>query len=117
VRKLKDAGEAAVELDELLRAAHRALSLYRAPLLADESEAAWASQPRKEYRDTLVGAVSAAGQAAARAGRPADALELYRRGLDCEPGLEALQRLHESALMKAAVASGAKVARPELPLK
>lgn len=117
VRKLKDAGEAAVELEELLRAAHRALSLYRAPLLADESEAAWASQPRKEYRDTLVGAVSAAGQAAARAGRPADALELYRRGLDCEPGLEALQRLHESALMKAAVASGAKVARPELPLK
>lgn len=75
--------------EDLMRLAQLALGYYRGPLLAGESKA-WIRQPQSDYRDTLVRLVTTAAQAAERAGRVDEAIDLYLRGGACEPTSEPL---------------------------
>jgi LuxR family maltose regulon positive regulatory protein len=90
IRALGAAAERDAPPDELLRLTRLALSYYRGPLLAGETQAAWVNRPRLEYRDTLARLVTEAGKAAERASRTEELIELYTRGCECEPTFEPL---------------------------
>jgi len=90
LRALGDARERHAPPDELLRLTRLALSYYRGPLLNGETATPWIKRPRAEYRDTLVRLVTTAAQAAERAGRVDEAIDLYTRGGACEPTSEPL---------------------------
>jgi DNA-binding SARP family transcriptional activator len=77
-------------LEAQLHLTHLALSYYRGPLLDGETEAAWVNRPRAEHRDALVRLLTAAAQAAERAGQVEEVIELYRRGCEVEPAFEPL---------------------------
>ncbi len=83
-------GRGAPPAEELLRLARQALAWYRGPLLAGESVGEWARRLRREYCETLVRIVTAAGQAADRVSRTDEAVELYTRACECEPAHEPL---------------------------
>jgi LuxR family transcriptional regulator, maltose regulon positive regulatory protein len=90
IRSLGTSSDRKAPPDELLRLTRLALGYYRGPLLSGETATAWVARLREEYRDTLVRLVTTAAQAAERAGRIEEAIDLYARGCACEPTSEPL---------------------------
>jgi DNA-binding SARP family transcriptional activator len=90
IRALGTSAAREASLDELLRLTHAALSYYRGPLLEGETRSLWVKRPRQEQRDALARLLTSAAQAVERAGRIDEAIELYRRGCECEPAFEPL---------------------------
>jgi LuxR family transcriptional regulator, maltose regulon positive regulatory protein len=86
---------------ELHGALDQTLALYRGPLLASESDAAWAVAPREHYRAALLRLVNAVAQASDKAGWSEEAIDCYRRGLEVEPLSDGLNRRLMVALKQA----------------
>jgi LuxR family maltose regulon positive regulatory protein len=77
---------------ELLRLTKQALTHYRAPLLADLGDEAWAVAPRKRYSFRLDRLLSSTVSALQGAGERDAAIELDRLALESEPLSEAITR-------------------------
>jgi LuxR family transcriptional regulator, maltose regulon positive regulatory protein len=87
---------------ELLEVFDRTLAVYRGPLLASEIGNSWAVAPRERYRTTLLRIVTTFAQAAEKAGWREEAIECYRRALECEPQSDGLCRRLMVALKQSA---------------
>ena len=75
---------AAATGDATLAALHRALALYEGHFLADDLDEAWSLPARERLRSKFNRVVIACGRALSAAGRDAEALDCYRRGLETD---------------------------------
>ncbi len=70
--------------DNALALLHRALALYEGHFLADDGNEAWSLSARERLRSKFNRVVIACGRALSAAGREAEALDCYRRGLETD---------------------------------
>ena len=70
--------------DAALEALRRALALYEGHFLADDRDEAWSLPARERLRSKFNRVVIACGRALSAAGREAEALDSYRRGLETD---------------------------------
>jgi LuxR family transcriptional regulator, maltose regulon positive regulatory protein len=83
---------------ELLAGIGQALALYRGPFLGPDADVSWVGAGRERYRTVLVRLVTAAAQAAEKAGWLDEMVDVCRRAFDCEPLSDPLCRRLMSAL-------------------
>lgn len=87
-------------LPELERAAPRLLELYRGAFLGGEADPAWALAARDRLTTQFRRFILRLGEHWERAGRWAEAAQLYERGVELEPLAEALYRRQIDCLLQ-----------------
>jgi DNA-binding SARP family transcriptional activator len=92
-----DGGDA----DTVASTASDLLAAWTGPLFGDD-DAPWMAQPREALRSRFLRVLMRLGERLERAGRTAEAIDLYRRGLEADNLAEPIYR----GLMRALAASG-----------
>ena len=74
----------------LIAAAKQVLTVYRGPLLANDTNETWSIAPREHRRKQLVRLITSICQALEKAGQNDSSIDLYRHALECDPDAEPL---------------------------